>query len=202
MGQKRKKCILIKKGVVLFLILFFILISTTNSVLAKSSEFSHQPFENYAHSSEIDKTHTDGTWGQSSNGLIAKIWSEKEEFIVGEPIVVHYIVKNIADKDIMTWHSGFWPNHLLVVMLPDGKKVTSQDLGLRFDPGGIREKNVPWPIRPGNMDDAQPSYDISRIFDMSSSGGYSVQYLYEEYQGDWEGKLYSNILHIRVKEKQ
>jgi hypothetical protein len=53
-------------------------------------------------------------------------------------------------------------------------------------------------IKPGEIDNALSSYDISKFFTMTKPGVYSVQYLYEEYQGGWEGKLWSNIVKIKI----
>lgn len=169
--------------------------------LSFGRQLDQSAFKNYPHPEKINTDHTDRTWGKENNGLIAKIWTEKEEYTVGEPIVVHYIVKNITDKEIITWHSGFWSNHLIIIIMSDSKKITSQNLGLSFDPGGVRDKNAPWPIQPGEIDNALPSYDINKIFNINKSGIYSVQYLYEEYQGGWEGKLYSNTISFKVIER-
>ncbi|MDD5422497.1 MAG: hypothetical protein PHT32_03635 [Candidatus Omnitrophica bacterium] len=179
------------------IIIFFVCAAFTTHILY-AKQFDNSVFENYQLPSSVDTNHTNGTWGAANNGLIAKIWTETMEFQAGESIVVYYIVKNISDEEIITWHSGFWPNHLIVVTMPDGNKVTSKDMGLSFDPGGQRSKNALWLIKPNEIDNALSCYDISKFFAMDKPGVYFVQYLYEEYQGGWEGKLWSNISKIKI----
>jgi len=165
--------------------------------LAAAKNFEPSAFENYPLPSVINPDHEDGTWGEPHDDLIAKIWTEKDKFALGEPIVVYYIVKNISHEDIVMWLSGFWPNNLIILTNPDGEQITSDDAGLGFDPGGDRDKNVRWPMKPGDINTILPNYNIGNFFDIKKPGKYSVQYLYEEY-GGWEGQLFSNILHFEI----
>lgn len=67
-------------------IMCFLLVSSSREVCAK--QFDNSAFENYQLPSSVDTNHTDGTWGEANNGLIAKIWTETMKFQVGESIVV------------------------------------------------------------------------------------------------------------------
>src|SRR5262249_27275940 len=54
-------------------------------------------------------------WGMEKNGLISRIYIDKKDFKVNEPIIIHYEKKNISKKIIKLWNSGFWRNHLIIV---------------------------------------------------------------------------------------
>lgn len=44
-------------------------------------------------------------------------------------------------------------------------------------------------------------YDLAELYDLSKPGKYTVQYIYEERQGGWEGKLPSNLLAFEIAAK-
>ena len=145
-------------------------------------------------------------WGPPGKGLVARIWTEKTHLPVGEPVVVYYEIKNISEATIVFWHSGFWPNHLIIVKDSDGNEAPLTAPGKvrreAFRPGGWRDKNFQWRVPPGQIDRAYTPYDITEFFVMDIPGVYVVQYLYEEYQGGWEGRLLSNLLEITVAEPE
>ena len=141
-------------------------------------------------------------WGKETKGLVARIWTDKTVFGVGEQILVHYQVKNVSQNTQILWQSGFWPNQKIIVLDGNGKDIPVTDAGkLRreaFSPGGARDKNVEWPLAPGTIDNALPTYNLREFFVLDTPGEYSIQYLYEEYQGGWEGKLWSNVITIEI----
>jgi RNA polymerase sigma factor (sigma-70 family) len=135
-------------------------------------------------------------FGAEVKGLRAKVTLAKVKFAVGEAIEVRYVVKNVSKDEQTVWHSGFWPNHLVVVKDADGKEPALTEFGKErrkaFSPGGERDKNVPVKVPAGGEDAAYQKYDIARLYNISKSGRYTVQYIYEEKQGGWEGRLPSN----------
>ena len=135
-------------------------------------------------------------------GLRAKISLEKQQYAVGAPIKVKYVVKNVSKVELTLWHSGFWPNHLILVQDAKGKEPPFTTLGGQcrksFSPGGDRDKNVPWKVPAGGEDAANEAYDLTKFYDLSKPGRYTVQYIYEEKQGGWEGRLPSNEVAFEI----
>jgi RNA polymerase sigma factor (sigma-70 family) len=135
-------------------------------------------------------------FGPEVKGLRAKVTLAKQKFAIGEAIEVKYLVKNVSKNEQTVWHSGFWPNHLIFVKDADGKEPPLTAYGKErrqaFSPGGERSKNVPWKIPSGGEDAAYEPYDLTKLYDLGKSGRYTVQYVYEEKQGGWEGRLPSN----------
>src|ERR1700736_87598 len=122
-------------------------------------------------------------WGKENNGLTSAVWTDKDRFKVGEPIQVHYRLKNVSYAEQTVWHSGFWPNNKIVVLDADGKEVGLTEAGRQrrnaFAPGGARDKNVPVALAAGEADTALPTYNLLDFFVLDQPGKYSVQYLYE-----------------------
>jgi hypothetical protein len=140
-------------------------------------------------------------WGKEANGLRSRIWSDKPRFDTTEPIVVHYAVQNVSAKPATVWHSGFWPNHRIDVIGPNGQPAKFADGGearwKAFTPGGTREKNAPFTLQPGAIDDAYVAYNLRDIFAISAPGEYHVQYIYQEAKEDLP--LVSNDLVFSVE---
>jgi RNA polymerase sigma factor (sigma-70 family) len=134
--------------------------------------------------------------GPEVNGLRARITLAQEKFRPGVPIQVSYVVKNVSKEEQILWHSGFWPNHQILVKDAAGKEPPLTAFGQQcrkaFAPGGERFKNVRVVVPPGGEDAAYEKYDLQDLYNLSRSGRYTVQYVYEEKQGGWEGRLPSN----------
>jgi len=141
-------------------------------------------------------------WGKPVKGLVSGIWTDKRAFAPGEPIVVHYQIKNVSPRRQIVWHSGFWTNNKITVLDAAGNDVTATTAGEErrgaFSPGAARAKNVKWLLPPGHLDEAQPSVDIGKFFKLAAPGKYRVQYLYSEFREGWFGELKSNVLAIEI----
>lgn len=141
-------------------------------------------------------------FGPEVKGLRARITLAKQKFVIGEPIDVKYVVKNVSKVEQVLWHSGFWANHLVLVRDADGKELPLNWTGERqrqaFSPGGERGKNVPWPLPSGEVDAAEGNYDLTSFYFLTRPGKYTVQYIYEEKQGRWEGRLPSNTVSFEL----
>jgi RNA polymerase sigma factor (sigma-70 family) len=134
--------------------------------------------------------------GPEVNGLRARVAPGKAKFEAGEAVPVNYAVHNVSRTEQIVWHSGFWVNHLILVRDAAGREPPLTPFGRRcrsaFSPGGERSKNVPVPIPAGGTDAAYEEYDLTKHYDLSRPGRYTVQYVYEEKHGGWEGRLPSN----------
>jgi uncharacterized protein (TIGR03067 family) len=135
-------------------------------------------------------------FGPEVKGLRAKVSLVKNKVEVGAAVLAAYVVKNVSREEQTLWHSGFWPNHLIVVKDADGKEPPLTEHGKErrrvFSPGGERLRNVAVKVPAGGEDAAYEKYDLTRHYDLSRPGRYTVQYVYEEKQGGWEGRLPSN----------
>jgi uncharacterized protein (TIGR03067 family) len=144
----------------------------------------------------VVKVLADADFGGEVKGLRARVSLAKARFEVGEAIPVSYVVRNVSKEVQTLWHSGFWPNHLILVKDADGKEPPLTAFGKQcrqaFSPGGERGKNAPVKVPAGGEDAAYEQYDLAKLYDLSRPGRYTVQYVYEEKQGGWEGRLPSN----------
>ncbi len=140
-------------------------------------------------------------WGKEANGLRSRIWADKLRFDKTEPILIHYAIQNASAKPATVWHSGFWPNHRIDVTGPDGQPAKFADGGearwTAFTPGGMREKNAPFTLQPGTIDDAYVAYNLRDIFALAARGEYRVRYVYQEAKED--APLMSNELVITIE---
>lgn len=144
-----------------------------------------------------------GAFGHPNHGLASHVEISGRQFTAGKPVLVSYTVQNLAATPTRIWHSGFWANHQIRVCDQNGKLAALSAFGQErfkaFSPGGARNKNFPVDIKPGSEDKSDgDTQDITRLYDLSSPGIYSVQALYEEYQGGWEGQLWSNVIVIHI----
>lgn len=138
-------------------------------------------------------------FGPEVKGLRAKVTLAKEKFAVGETIPVTYVVKNISKNEQTLMHSTFFANHLIVVKDAVGKEPPLSEFGgecrRSFSPGGERKKNVGVRVPARGEEPAYyPQYDLTKLYDLSKLGRYTVQYVYEEKTGyvAWKGQLPSN----------
>ena len=141
-------------------------------------------------------------FGDEVNGLRAKVSLVKTQTPVGQPIQIHYVKHNVSDVNQIIWHSGFWPNHQIVVKDALGKSVARTARGNQcaaaFSPGGARDKNFPMTLKPGDEDATEGAMDLTQQFDLNKLGTYSVQIFYEEMQKGWNGRLASNIAQFQI----
>jgi RNA polymerase sigma factor (sigma-70 family) len=131
-------------------------------------------------------------FGPEVNGLRAKAPLQSHRFPVGGPIQVGFTVKNVSPQPQVVWHSGYWPNHQVVVQDAAGKEppLTPRGEQVRkaFAPGGERGKNVPAEVLPGH-EDLESWQDVTTLYDLTRPGRYRVRVVYEEKQGGWQGRL-------------
>ena len=136
-------------------------------------------------------------WGMPVKGLSANVTMVKSDYKVGEAIPIIYTKMNITmDQKIDVWDAGFWPNHKIFVRDANGNDVDStakgEELFKAFAPGGSRDKNVKITLDPRMTRSPLERYNLAELFKLDTPGTYSVQVVYEEYNGGWEGRLWSN----------
>jgi RNA polymerase sigma factor (sigma-70 family) len=145
-------------------------------------------------------------FGPDVKGLRARVSLLRSKFIVGDPIEVSYVVKNVSKEEQTLWHSGFWPNHQVIVHDLFGKEAPLTNFGRQarraFSPGGVRDENALVKVPPGGEDATEGKYDLLRLYDLSRPGVYTVQYIYQEKWGGWEGRLPSNVFRFEVIAKE
>src|SRR5262249_38076048 len=138
-------------------------------------------------------------FGDEVNGLRAKVSLAKDRFAVGEAIKVAYVVKNVSKQGLIV--HGFWPNHLILVRDADGTEPPLTALGQQHRQSPVFAQSIPFTV-PAGSEDAYDPYDLTKLYDLTRPGRYTVQYIYEEKQGvGWEGRLPSNEAAFEVVEK-
>jgi RNA polymerase sigma factor (sigma-70 family) len=138
--------------------------------------------------------------GPEVKGLRASVTLPKEKFEVGEAIPVAYVVKNVSKDEQTLYHSGFWANHEIVVRGADGKEPPLTDAGKQQRQ--VVAQSVPVKVPAGGEDAPDEKYDLATLYDLSKPGRYTVQYVYEEKQSGWEGRLPSNEAAFEVVAKK
>ena len=144
-------------------------------------------------------------FGPEVNGLRAKVTLAKNKFEVGEAVPATYVVKNVSKKEQTLWRSNFFNNNLIVVKDAAGKEPPLSELGRQcrrwFTPDvalSASAMNFRSRVPVGGEELAyEPAYypkcDLTKLYDLSKLGRYTVQYIYEgKHTGAWEGQLPSN----------
>lgn len=160
---------------------------------------------------EVNSTLSESTgqgsnYGNPTDGVVSRIWSDRAVFSVGEAVPVNYAIKNTRTTEVTIWHSGFWPNNFIDVTDSGGEPVAVTPLGEQmrsaFSPTGAREKNAPKILKSGDVDDAWKPYDLTKYFDLAIPGEYKVQYTYDDSQSGLSGPVASNTLHLTITQLQ
>jgi uncharacterized protein (TIGR03067 family) len=137
----------------------------------------------------------DGEFGPEVGGLRARVKLTNQTYRVGEAIPVTYTVKNVSAVKRVVWHCGFWPTRLILVRDADGREppwTREGRLGRQaFSPDGGRDKNAQVELPPGGEDATEGAYDLTTLYDLSTPGRYTVQYVYQERQD--QDRLPSNV---------
>ncbi len=112
---------------------------------------------------------------------------------LGEAVSLVYAKQNTGPETMQVWHSGFWPNHRILVLDAAGKTPKMTEMGksglAAYSPRGSRDKNFEWQLKPGEVDESEGNYDLATLFTFTKVGRYSVQVEYEE-----EVRMSSNVL--------
>lgn len=141
-------------------------------------------------------------FGAEVKGLRTKVSLVKAVVSSGQPVEIHFVKRNVSNEILVIWHSGFWPNHQIVVKDEKGQDAALTVFGKQtraaFSPGGDRDKNFPMELKPDTADDSEGGGDLAHYFDLSKPGKYSVQIIYEEKQRGWNGRVVSNVASFEI----
>jgi len=103
---------------------------------------------------------------------------------VGATLLLLYEMQNDGASPISIWHAGFWPNHRILVSNAKGEAAPLTPFGKTamesFDPRGVRDKNVEWPLEAGAIDASEGAYDLNKLYELPVPGRYTVRVDYEE----------------------
>jgi hypothetical protein len=143
-----------------------------------------------------------GEYGAEIVGLRAKVSLVRTRYAVGEAIIPTFSIKNVSKSQLTIWQPGFWFNHLVNIKDANEKEVSLTELGevarRAFSPGGLRRKNLPIDLAPGDENTVEVPQDITSLYDLSKPSYYTIQIIYEERGEGWQGRLPSNVLRFEV----
>jgi hypothetical protein len=97
-------------------------------------------------------------------------------------------VENLDSTPVKLWHSGFWTNHRVLIMNEAGKEAPLTNYGEErkktFTPRGARDKNAPWSVDPGVLEESDGPINLSALTPLfvepTQPGKYSLRVDYEE----------------------
>ena len=108
--------------------------------------------------------------GTVDNGYQLSIHVEKSEFRPGENIDVDLIFSNVAEEDVWISEGGVMDDFEVDVTLPTGRSAPLTLYGVRMkEPGSCDTIKLP-----GNTSIKRTVNDLSRLFDMTRSGKYTI----------------------------
>lgn len=180
--------------IVLFLFGLSIILGDSLSYLANNN-LTLETMEKYEQANENE-------YSSATTGLQAIVRLPQTRFAVGKAIVPIFIIKNLSERRITIWQCGFWCNHLVIVKNANGKAVPLTDLGKitrqRFSPDGPRRKNLPIYLAPGSENEVVIPQSLTAIYELSKTGNYTIQIIYEDRGEGWQGRLPSNVLKFEI----
>lgn len=162
-------------------------------------EYSYSSSHNRVHSVNTENTQTAVGWGNEIEGLSASLVSDKAEFRYGEPILVRFHISNTGKRTKIVAHSGFWPDHKLVVenamraALP--LTALGQETRAAFGSDIERRKNFDVALAPGEIDIPYGPFDLRDYFQIGNATTLYVRCLYA--LGSTE--VWSNELILRIR---
>ncbi len=125
--------------------------------------------------------------------------TSRANFKAGDSIKVAFRVRNDGVEPVTLHHAGLWPNHLVeLVDHPGGSQTPLTEFGYQtrssYSPRGERQKNAQFEVAPAAIDEGEANIDLTRLFDLSRPGLYSLRIRYEE-----DIRLNSNQLEFRIE---
>lgn len=156
-------------------------------------------------------------WGKAVVGLQCRVVTERNEYTIGEPIVVEFQLRNCADRSVFVYQ-GY---HTLVTTSFDIRGSKGERVGYRGYVSGV---GLCYPsLLPGTNEHCDrtgyymcgKSFDLSREYEILSPGTYTVTAIFRGRESAishpkcettetpvWTGKLSSNTIEIKVSPKE
>jgi len=126
---------------------------------------------------------------------------KKTHYGAAELIPVHVTKQNVGDAPMTVWHCGFWPNHKLIAKKADGTAVPLTERGKQcygvFGPDTPRRKNVPYVLKPEQIERAGP-YNLRDYFDIKPNSTLHIRCLYLHASDGIFQRVWSNDLILTV----
>jgi hypothetical protein len=143
-----------------------------------------------------------GQWGKARGGLRSMVWAEGRTFEVGQPVIIHLALKNVAESRQSINLRSFLANRRISITAVDGEVTTLSGLtgsgrsALTLPGAGDREPA--FSLEPGQSFSVS-EYDLAELFDLTSPGRFTVQCVDE---GSQATKPCSNLLTIELVHQQ
>ncbi len=130
------------------------------------------------------------------------IWAEGKTFEVGQPVIIHLALKNVAEtKQSMNLRS-FLANRKISITAADAKVMTLGGLTASgrsvLTPAGPGDRDPAVSLEPGQHFSVS-EHDLAELFNLSGPGRFTVQCLYGASQAT---RLHSNLLAIELRQQQ
>ena len=136
--------------------------------------------------------------GQTAEGFRVSATAKKEEIASGEPAILEIRTRNVSNSSLYLGDAGPERDYRVEIWGDTGKPILPTEHGKAVLEGGGRVyMNLSILMKPGQVH--EDTLDISRLYDISTSGNYSITV--SRKLGMLKGKLIeaqSNPVHIRV----
>jgi len=132
-------------------------------------------------------------WGPEENGYRTQLIPASEEFIIGQPVKVHLVMKNVSDK--IKWYDVQGISRALRVNDSTGQPVMSKQ-------AIVQTLGAEQPIDPGEIVVLFEDKDITKDFVITRPGSYTLQSARGNYGFSSDTIPVSNVLTIQIKPGQ
>lgn len=132
-------------------------------------------------------------WGPEENGYRTQLIPAAGEFIIGQPVNVHLVMKNVSDK--IKWYDVQRIGRALRVNDSSGQPVLSKQ-------AMVQTLGAEQPIDPGEIVVLFENKDVTKDFVITRPGQYTLQILRGNYGFSTDTIPVSNVLTIQIKPGQ
>ena len=154
----------------------------------------------FAQSNEVKNLEGTIQWGVPKEGYAMSLSITNQEIAPEQAVVLTVKVKNISQKELLLIESGPGADFNFIVKDAAGKEAPKLRYQLHLEANeGVYTSNVVMSMKPGQVIEYQQN--VSRRFDMSLSGKYTVQAYRNVVRkaGHLLVEIKSNILGVRIQ---
>ncbi len=127
---------------------------------------------------------------------------DKTEYRVGDPIRLSLSFENPTDAEVTLWHSGFWPNHQVVLRDDSGREAPLTEAGRQkraaFAPEGARDKNAPRRLAPSEEYREAAGIDLPELYQLDR-GTYKLVVIYHDMQRPTPLRVATRSIEFKVR---